>query len=43
MTWLRNLPIARKFTFAFGIVCCLCILLGTYTFFTFRNIAAKSA
>jgi methyl-accepting chemotaxis protein len=42
MTWLRNLPIARKFTFAFGIVCGLCIVLGAYTFLTFRDIAAKN-
>jgi methyl-accepting chemotaxis protein len=43
MTWLRNLPISRKFTYAFGIVCGLCILLGVYTLITFRGIAAKSA
>jgi methyl-accepting chemotaxis protein len=43
MTWLRNLPISRKFTVAFGIVCGLCILLGTYTFVTFRSIAQKNA
>ncbi len=42
MTWLRNLPISRKFTYAFGIVCGLCILLGVYTFIAFRSIAAKS-
>jgi methyl-accepting chemotaxis protein len=42
MTWLRNLPIARKFTVAFGVVCGLCILLGAYTFITFRQISAKS-
>jgi methyl-accepting chemotaxis protein len=43
MQWLRNLPVSRKFIFAFGIVCCLCILLGAYTLLTFRNIAEKSA
>ena len=43
MQWLRNLPVSRKFIFAFGIVCGLCIVLGTYTFVTFRGIAAKSA
>jgi methyl-accepting chemotaxis protein len=43
MALLRNIPISRKFTFAFGIVCGLCILLGAYTFTTFRGIAAKSA
>ena len=42
MQWLRNLPVARKFVFAFGIVCCLCVLLGTYTCVTFRGIARTS-
>jgi hypothetical protein len=28
MSVIRNLPISRKFTYAFGIVCILCILLG---------------
>ena len=43
MQWLRNLPISRRFTLAFGVVCFLCILLGTYSFLTFRSIAEKSA
>jgi methyl-accepting chemotaxis protein len=43
MTWLRNLPVSRKFTYAFGTVCGMCIVLGAYTFITFRGIAAKSA
>jgi len=42
MQWLRDLPISRKFFYAFGIVCGLCIVLGAYTFFTFRGIAAKN-
>ena len=42
MQWLRNLPVSRKFIFAFGIVCGLCIVLGAYTFFTFHDIAAKA-
>ena len=42
MQWLRNLPVARKFIVAFGIVCSLCILLGAYIFFTFRDIAVES-
>ena len=42
MTWLRNLPIARKFTTAFGIVCGLSVVLGAYTFVTFRGIAVRS-
>jgi methyl-accepting chemotaxis protein len=43
MSWLRNLTISRKLTFAFGIVCGLCILLGSYTLVTFHSIAARSA
>jgi methyl-accepting chemotaxis protein len=43
MQWFRNLPISRKFIVAFGIVCGLCIVLGTYTFIAFRSIANKSA
>ena len=43
MQWLRNLPISRKFIYAFGLVCGLCIVLGTYTFLTFRSIAEKNA
>jgi len=43
MHWLRNLPVSRKFLYAFGLVCGLCILLGAYSFVTFRGIAAKNA
>jgi methyl-accepting chemotaxis protein len=43
MSWARNLPLSRKFTFAFGVVCILCLVLGIYTFFTFHGIATKSA
>jgi len=43
MSAFRNLPVARKFTFAFGLVCTLCVVLGAYTFLTFRSIAARSA
>jgi methyl-accepting chemotaxis protein len=42
MSWLKNLPVSRKFVYAFGIVCGLCIVLGAYTFITFRGIATKS-
>jgi len=42
MSVIRNLPISRKFSFAFGTVCGLCILMGTYTFATFHSIAAKN-
>jgi methyl-accepting chemotaxis protein len=43
MAWLRDLSVSRKFNFAFGIVCGLCILLGAFSFFTFRGVAGKSA
>ncbi len=42
MQWLRNLPISLKFFYAFGIVCGLCLVLGTYTYLTLRAIAQKS-
>jgi len=42
MQWLRNLPIARKFIVAFGLVCGLCVALGIYTFTTFHSIASSS-
>jgi methyl-accepting chemotaxis protein len=42
MTWLRNLPIARKFTVAFGILCCLSIALGIYNALVFRSISQSS-
>jgi len=38
----HNLPIARKFTYAFGLVCGLCLALGVYSIITFRNIARDS-
>jgi methyl-accepting chemotaxis protein len=41
MSSFGNLPIARKFALAFGLVCCLCIGLGIYTFITFRTISSK--
>ncbi len=42
MSAFRNLPVARKFAFAFGLVCSLCLILGAYTFITFRDMAVKS-
>jgi methyl-accepting chemotaxis protein len=41
MSAIRNLPVARKMTFAFGLVCTFCILLGAYTVLTFRGISAR--
>ena len=43
MHWLRNLPVSRKFLYAFGLVCGLCIALGIFSFFTFRGIATNNA
>ena len=43
MQAIRNLPISRKFTYAFSIVCGLCIVLGGYTFIAFHSIARNSA
>jgi hypothetical protein len=42
MSAIRNIPIGRKFTISFGLVCSLCIGLGVYTFFTLRAITQKS-
>ena len=42
MSAIRNLPTSHKFTYAFGIVCGLCIALGGYTCLTFRAIAQKN-
>ncbi len=43
MSMVRNLPIARKFTYAFGIISLLCVGLAVYTFITLRGVAAKAA
>jgi len=43
MSAFRNLPVARKFMVAFGLVCTFCILLGAYTLVTLRSIAKDSA
>lgn len=42
MIRLTNIPVSRKFALAFGIVCALCVVLGTYTFLTMRSIGADS-
>ena len=43
MSAIRDVPIGRKFVIAFGIVCVLCLGLGTYTYFTFHSIATSTA
>jgi len=42
MSFLLNLPIAKKFLYAFGAVCMLCVALGAYTFYTLHKITAES-
>ena len=42
MSWTRNISISRKLFLAFGSVCGLCIILGVYTFASYRSIANKS-
>lgn len=42
MSMIRNTPIGLKFKIAFGLVCGLCLGLGVYTFFAFRDIAART-
>jgi len=39
----HNMSLARKFTVAFGLVCCLCIALGVYTTLTFGGVSEKAA
>jgi len=43
MSVYRDIPIARKFMLAFGLVCLLCVVLGAYSFFTFSAIKTASA
>jgi len=42
MSWIRNLPVARKFAVAFGIVCVLCVCLGVYAVSTFHRLSTIS-
>jgi methyl-accepting chemotaxis protein len=42
MSWARNLSLSRKFTYAFGVVCTLCLIIGIYTFATFYSIVQKT-
>jgi methyl-accepting chemotaxis protein len=41
MSWLRNQSIPRKFAYAFGTVCVLCMFLGGFAYFTLRSITQK--
>jgi methyl-accepting chemotaxis protein len=42
MSALQDIPVGRKFYYAFGLVCLLCIGLGAYTFFTFRSVSVQA-
>jgi len=42
MSFVRNLPIARKFTYAFGIISLLCVGLAVYTLMTLRGITVRA-
>ena len=42
MTLFRNLPVARKFTVAFGLVCLLVFASAAFTIFAFRMVTAKA-
>ncbi len=41
--WLRNQPVSRKFSYAFGVVCGLCVVLGMHTSLAFHDISVKDA
>ncbi|MGB7136564.1 MAG: methyl-accepting chemotaxis protein [Acidobacteriaceae bacterium] len=43
MSVARNLPIARKFLFAFGTVCALCVALGLESYITLHGLATRAA
>ncbi len=43
MSFVRDSPIGRKFTFAFGTICLLCCGLAVYTFAALRGIAGRAA
>ena len=42
MSFVRNFPIGRKFTWAFGIISVMCIGLAVSSFFTLRGIAVRA-
>jgi methyl-accepting chemotaxis protein len=42
MSFVRNLPIGRKFTWAFGIISLLCVGLAVYSFFSLRDITRSA-
>ncbi|HEX3986596.1 MAG TPA: HAMP domain-containing methyl-accepting chemotaxis protein [Acidobacteriaceae bacterium] len=42
MSVARNIPVARKFAVAFGVICSLCVALGLYTALTLRGASQKA-
>ena len=42
MSIFSDLPISKKFAYAFGVICVMCILLGTYSSYTFHQIAEQN-
>ena len=42
MLALNDIPVARKFHYAFGLVCLLCVLLGVYSFFVFNSVSKQA-
>jgi methyl-accepting chemotaxis protein len=43
MSKFHNLSLATKFALAFGMVCCFCLALGTYTWLAMRSISEAGA
>ena len=43
MSWAKNLPLSRKFTYTFSVICVLCLLMGVYTFCTLHSISNRIA
>ncbi|HLY41747.1 MAG TPA: methyl-accepting chemotaxis protein [Terracidiphilus sp.] len=43
MSAIRNTPIAKKIAVAFGVVCMLCVMLGTYTLVALNGIGTRSS
>ena len=41
MSWAQNLPLSRKFIYAFGIICALCLAMGVFASLTLHSIASS--
>ena len=42
MSGFRDLPVAKKFVLAFGLICALCVAVGAHMFVTFRGISSRT-